>query len=420
MKYLEDNFLNHLNNTNETFTIINDRLYTFSKIDSNLKNNYLYHNNLKIKLEESEKISNLEEKLFQINKELIKKDLVYNIKKEIDCNYNEIINFKKTIDSYNDDNFMKKFIVNYLFKNYCSTDKIPLDSLKIEKFDNKKIQNKNLSYLNINTSYFSKNYDLGLLTIDSKCYILKTKNNNSKNNQYLMLNNKKLYLTKSFHIKELTENYNNAIKNYLLDLFKKKSPEVKKYIKFLDENNKKIMKIKNNSNELSIGKLSCKKINKNKYTINKTIPAFIFGFKNKYYHFPETEMYIDLIKNKNSIEFLNKPSISNKNLPYNHPFVYIDGRICLGNDSINNLENFNFFIDKNYDLKNLNLIAKAIINSFEKTQSVLEKGFFLSNIVPADGLWKNNAKIIASNISDAKKFAKKNNISNRIFEQNAK
>jgi hypothetical protein len=420
MIYLQNNFLNHFNLTNEPFLIIKDRLYTFSKIDSALKNNYLHHNNLKIKIEESENISNLEKKLFEINKELIKKDLIENTKTVINSSYNEIMNLKKTIDSYNDDNFMKDFIVNYLFKNYCSGNKISFDTLKIEKINKNKLLKNDFLYLNIDTSFFSKNFNEGILTLDSRCYILKSKNNKLKNTQYLMLNNKKLYLTNPYNLNVLINNYNNAITEYIMNLFLKKSPELKRYIQYLNDNQKQIMKIKNNSNVLSIGELSCKKLDKNKYKINKKIPSFIFGFKGNYYHYPEAEMYINLIKKENSIEFENKPYISKKNLPYNHPFVYDDGRICLGRDPINNLENLNFFTDKNYDFKNLDLIANAIINSFGKTQSVLENGYILSNIIPADYSWKNNAKIIANKINDAKNFAKKENINNRIFEQKAK
>jgi hypothetical protein len=424
MRFLEDNILKDFLYSDEPFAIINNRLYTFSRIDESLKDNYLSINNQKIKLEESEDISELEKKILDNNSLDINRFSINYIKQKyngiIDSNFNEIMNIKKDIEKVSCNNSMRNFFLNYVLKDSSNNNKsnviVPnLSDIEMKKNDMLKL---NFSNIDLTSNYFKKNEFLdGVLVFDSNYYILlsdkKASSDIISKGEFIVYNNKKRYLSNQNEFSKLLLNYNNLLKQSFIEKIDNKTHEIKDLLLKLDQSKKDLLKLKNQSDEkdLFIDDMGLKKIKENEYMIIKKIKPFILGVKNNYYYYPEGGIYITVEKSNKHIKF-KEPAVLKEYLPYNHPFVFSSGTICFGNYDWKNV-GINFGND--YSINNIKEVGDKISAALYYTENSFYYGYRKLSLTPADPNWEKTK--IADNKKDALLIAKKKNIKeDRIFQ----
>lgn len=123
------------------------------------------------------------------------------------------------------------------------------------------------------------------------------------------------------------------------------------------------------------------------YMISVYVPPFIMGVHSRYYYFKGTTIGTNLLfLDQTSVQIVSPPSVLN--LPYKHPFVYHDGRICYGslNWSLEKGVRFNYFY--HYNSHNIRELGGRIAGILREGKEKLEMGYFGSKILPVYNLDK--------------------------------
>ncbi len=419
-KPLSEHFLRNFFYSDEPFGVIKGRIYSISRTNGNFNGRDALHILGKpYALDESEEISVMENILFSEKSKEIEEMMTEHIRvkylQSIDRNKAEIEKMQNIYASLQDSS-IEKFIKVDVFNAYNHENR----EIKEENFSTKKYDNiPDIGKIPVGEIISSKQNALenllegiGFIAIRGRCYYL-YENGNHKNQQdgYVMFGGK-VYGLRSWNtvegllskyterlserIKQVAEEHGKVFAEILGGMYKEK--------KTLNDSisNKKIGNGKSHARR---GEIGFKKVNDNEYEVSVDIEPYIIEKDNNYFAFGSVKIGTTITARRNKIMISDAPRVLS--MPYLHPAVWADSRICYG--KLNWGKSVGAHFNEWYNISNRKGIAKIIAKVLKRGRNVLTRGYVRSSESNVHSLEECNCKI-AENRKDAKIYAKKNGI----------
>jgi hypothetical protein len=157
--------------------------------------------------------------------------------------------------------------------------------------------------------------------------------------------------------------------------------------------------------------ISYTKIDNSTYQVSAHILPFIVKKENAYYHFGAAEIAVDIRFNGDYSEIVDRSRVVN--LPYEHPFVFCDGDICVG--ELDWVADRGIRFGYLYHLSGLVPMAGRIAYVLADGKRTLESGYIGENITPVNDI--TDYRPVAWRKEAAEGYAIKNGIRlTRIFD----
>ncbi|MFW5887817.1 MAG: hypothetical protein ACOCUH_03360 [Bacteriovoracia bacterium] len=405
--------------TEEAFAVIGDRLYTAER--SNGSEKKLCILDRCYDLEVSEKISSLERKLLEENKDRVQNILnsrINRAQENLQKEKQQLINLKQQYDTLQTAG-VEKFVLVDVFDDYYnrqSSNEVSKES----NFDSVVPEVPGMP--SVDSLYDQASAmnmlagDLGFLSIGKNCYKLEYKKNSDLKNGYVKLGKRIYNLRKWKSLKEVRDLYTSKLEQKIKLYGDKHKDRIKNEALKLQEHNKKIHEqIKKYScvgKSRTDGVLSFNDLGNNRYEIRHYIEPFIiektFNNKKNYYAFSACEISFEIKVQKNQIRIENEPRVHKSYLPYTHPFVFQSpraGEICY--------DHYKWKQKKNVEFKKLypmnKSTARKISNVIRKGRYSLERGYLDEGLTPVRHPDRLNCKI-GNTRQEALNYARGNGI----------
>ena len=361
-----------------TFAVLENRLWRLHKTGAKPEN-YLSLTGQSYSLEESEELPKLEFECYCRNSSIIEKRITAEIKKSQKSSEEELKGLKNIFRKFQEDGTEKRVLYQamhdymniYLKKKNGKSAKVKEikvgHDVNIPKLEELKTTSSLLSRLYNGRGFlFSRNcvYD-----IDS----------GKTNGSYLKFKGKKLSFNLNCKSNEFQESYRKIIHEHVVSRFRDDNSKIVDGIRKINKQKEyledEIAVLKKSIEFNNIGDVGYRKKSQY-YEVYADIPEFILKHENKYYLFDKIRISIDVKFNGDSAILVKKPYVPDDFMPYNHPFVYHDGDICLGNGNYINgrLEELNIYFNTSYNL-NEHDVSRRIAVSLDQAKQVILDGY---------------------------------------------
>jgi hypothetical protein len=136
------------------------------------------------------------------------------------------------------------------------------------------------------------------------------------------------------------------------------------------------------------------------YQVSSVVPDFLIQKNKKYYHFEKAVIGTDVEIGPGGMKILAGTKVFN--VPYPHPFVYSDGKICYG-PLFDWSRDMKISFSKNYPLDNLKKLGTMLGAMLIRAQNSLEASYIGRSLTPVHNI--SNFKSIANSRYEAEWYA---------------
>jgi len=415
-----NHFLQNFFYSREPFAVIASRLYTLNKTNGNFNGEDAFHLlGRRYVLDESEEISQLEKSLFLDNHSEIERTMTDYIKtKFIDrieknkASLNETQNYYSSMQ----DTTIEKFIMIDVFNKYNHENRGVVDD-KVKTNDVNNLPEK--KYPGVE-DLISKENSLnilinskGFVVVGNKCYALYE--NGGKRNEkdgYIVFRKNICDLKLWISLEDLCEGYTKKLDERINQKAAKHGEQFTDILMQIDREKEKVgnaIKQRRSISEKTQdkrGEIGFRKLGDRSYEISITIPPYIIEKNNSYYSFGTVKLETTIEVRNNQIKIDHRPKVLN--MPYLHPFVWPDSKICYGEPPFNWQKDLKVNFNSWYNLSNRKEVAEKIARVMHKGKQIIESGYRgvpRKDFTPLMYLEECNCKI-ADNRRDAERYAR--------------
>ncbi len=404
MNFFSNNFLQAFAYSEEPFVVYSGRVYTLRKSNGPCGSFVSFLGN-PFELRESEKVVERERIFFEQNKNNIEEY----ISSYINSNYGQrarslqenITERRNHFESIQDTS-IEKFIMVDVFDQFFGQN---TTSSTNHDFTDVEIPSVQPVVEGISTGVLKSITSSDLFTISNKCYELLPHPVQNENTT-IHFHGRSLYPKETyFDIQQLASWYNQALKKKVQTYAEEQSTSFLQILTQLENQRREIDNLLQNEQRIptaSRGSIAFSKSGENEYTIITTIPPYIIKAEEKFYHFEEAKIGIQIAARGNNVQIRGEPNIYNR--PYTHPFVFSSFNSGLCFNGFPWKEEYDVEWNKYYPLDSM---------TANRISQVLHRGVILmtdsygykeEDFVPVRRIGYCDAEI-ADNISDAKRFA---------------